>query len=249
MWSMTSSTSARRTSWVSMLRLTRGAKKAIPMTPPVSATALMISSGLFRPVAGHRAYAPTWVRARGFRGVPDGIPAGGVPAVGQIDQETQPVALLHHLSTEAAEPCVVQLATPAAHVVLGVVGQLQHPQAERVEDLEIVEVGLDGPGVLEVQDKAHLPLGLALLQLPDGAADADLVGVPIEELDVLVDAVHGLDKVVLLLGDGREPAADATVHERADLGLLLLEEARRGEAGIEDEGLVVQSPRPLFHLR
>ena len=72
---------------------------------------------------------------------------------------------------------------------------------------------------------------------------------PVEKLAVLVDAIDGLDEVVLLLGHGGEPAMDATVQERLDLRLLLLEEPGRGEAGIEDEGLLVQRPRTRFHLR
>jgi hypothetical protein len=72
---------------------------------------------------------------------------------------------------------------------------------------------------------------------------------PVEDLEVPVDVVHRLDEVLLLGGQGGQPPVDAPIEERLDLPGLLLEEAGGREAGVEDEGLVVQGPGPLFHFR
>jgi len=74
---------------------------------------------------------------------------------------------LDDLASEGAEPPILRGHGPVADVIGGVVGQLDHANAEIGEDVDAFEVAADLDGVLEAVDQADAVLGLGAQDVVD----------------------------------------------------------------------------------
>ena len=118
-----------------------------PMTPPLCATALMISSVLLRSrLASARAFA--CVTQNRLRRDLNRTEHSTLPDMREIDGDTE---LVHHpngIATEARETCLLRLEAAVAKSVPEVIGELHDPKPEPPEEIEAIEFVGDGSHVL-----------------------------------------------------------------------------------------------------
>src|SRR5690606_17680115 len=103
--------------------------------------------------------------------------------------------LIEDFAAETAEATVVLLEIAGPGIVLGIVSELHDAHAEVLEDLDVVELVLEGRSVLPADDNAGLVLGLGSLDIGDTADGAEDVAVFAQEMLPLRDIVDAFAEI------------------------------------------------------
>ena len=130
--------------------------------------------------------------ARRFRGFQRGAGAG----MGEVDGQGEILHAPDDLPAEFAEPGIARLEAAIAHAVARIVGELHHAQAARLEQVEEIELVLDGVGALEMQHDGGLAGRLGGSDLGDRAGDPDLLLARSLDLEPFADDLHGRAEIL-----------------------------------------------------
>ena len=140
----------------------------------------------------------------------------------EVDEHPAPVHLVDDVAPEVREPAVARLPAPAAHEVLGVVGELHHPHPEVAEHLDELGPVLERGSVLPAQDDAGARLAL---RAPDvgGAVHLEeqvvvLAQPPLPLRDVLHRGLKPLPDRAGAVRGGHPARAHLLEHGSAPLG-------------------------------
>ena len=152
-----------------------------------------------------------------------------------IDDDAGLVQTLDHLQAEVAEAGIGSFLATVADTVLDVVGELDHADAEGLVRIDQVQVVLDRPGALEVEEYAELAVGLGRFEV-GGALDEGEPGVLIDGADPIAQYPEGGPRA-FEHGDGRPGRGDAPLDIQVDVLAAHRERTYR----IDDDGLVVNT--------
>jgi len=115
-----------------------------------------------------------------LRGRLDRLQCRARAGMAEVDHHAEAVHLADHLPAHIGEPGILALRMAGAEERLVVVGELQHPHAHLVQDLDEAEIVLDHRGVLEAEEDGGAPLGLGGGDVGARMCPADLVGMVLE---------------------------------------------------------------------
>ncbi len=145
----------------------------------------------------------------------DGVQAGALARVGEVDHDPAGVQPRHHLAPEGRQATVLRRHGAVADLVGGIIGQLDDPDAAPLEHVDPVQVRPHLGGVLEAVNHPD-PAGVTGAQDVGGGGHAEEVLRP--HADDAVPGVEGLQRVVVgIVGAG--DVAQGDVHRREPGGM------------------------------
>ena len=185
--------------------------------------AVLLAHGADQLVAGHALGGPHALRAHmggddGLAGVHHRIVGSPGAAVGHVDQHAHLVHALHALLAELRQsPVVVFPAAAAQGVALGV-GHAHLPDAQAVEDVDAVDLVLDGRGALNDGHPGDLP---GLLRLEDVlhalAVHQEILVVDVAQAHAQI--VHDVDPLPSRLAGDDVRAVHHVVEDAVQMGI------------------------------
>ena len=85
--------------------------------------------------------------------------------VREIDQDAETIHFRNDVHAKAAQPRIIVLVTSGSNKILGVIGELNHPDAEFVEERQTLDIILDRRHILEAEDDANTSLTLSGMEV------------------------------------------------------------------------------------
>src|SRR3954447_18414932 len=156
----------------------------------------------------------------------------------QVAKNSKPIHLSDYVMAEVGETSILGLVAASSDYVLCVVGDLDNPDAEFLEELEIADLVLNSGDVLPAENDPRLVLGVGLLDVGGGIDLRDQIGMLAEPGFPAHDVAHGFGKTF--------PHATGAVR-RSEPSPAHVFEDRSTEIGddqpINDDGSIVQSRR------